>query len=122
MDEWKSLKNSRFMNINLHQFGFENFNLGIIKINGSCPAEKVLEIMNLKLRDFDITVVDVVGTTTDAASVMVRFGSLSSFIHQQCYAHASYLAVMDVINLKEFTTLEENVSSRTFFTRNIDQI
>lgn len=47
LDEWTSIQNKRYININLHySVSFkctEYINLGMIKIKGSCPADKMRE-------------------------------------------------------------------------------
>ena len=46
-DEWTSIKNRRYMNINVHvqqQF----WNLGITRLEGSMPAVKCVEILEKK--------------------------------------------------------------------------
>lgn len=50
LDEWTSMKNIRFININIH-FSIEcnktNFiNLGMIEINGSCPSDRMLSMVS----------------------------------------------------------------------------
>ena len=41
IDEWTSLRNRRYMNVHLHYVGEDSENLGLIRIYGSCPAEKI---------------------------------------------------------------------------------
>lgn len=50
-----------------------------------------------KLKDFRLDLSDIVGTTTDGAAVMVKFGSLLDSHHQQCLNHGIHLAIMDVL-------------------------
>lgn len=49
LDEWTSLKNIRYMNINIHYATSMNkteyINLGMIRIEGSCPAERMSELV-----------------------------------------------------------------------------
>lgn len=50
LDEWTSLKNCRYLNVNLHNTNgdeTEHTNLGMIKIEGSCPAEKMKKLVNI---------------------------------------------------------------------------
>lgn len=44
MDEWTSIANKRFLNVNIHS-GSISFNLGLIRIQKSCPAEEVKRLM-----------------------------------------------------------------------------
>lgn len=96
-DEWTSLSNKRYLNVNAH-FGDGSFyNLGLCKINGSLPAERMLEMVGNKVQLFGMKVELIVAATTDGARVMLKFGRLSDYIHQQCYNHAIHLAVCDVL-------------------------
>lgn len=99
LDEWTSLKNRRYLNVNVH-FNKCYINLGLVRIIGSCTAEKSVELVNAKLWDFGISASDVVASTTDGASVMIKFGRLSAYEHQLCYNHGIHLAVLDVIYKK----------------------
>ena len=50
LDEWTSLKNSRYLNVNIHfavEEGTKHINLGLVHIEGSCPAEKIKSLVNL---------------------------------------------------------------------------
>ena len=53
---------------------------------------------------------DIVSTTTDDASDMVKFGHLIKLLHGHniCYAHAIHLAVGDVLCVKPIEVLEQN--------------
>ena len=48
MDEYTSLQNKRFMNINLHTED-EHWNLGVFRIEGSMTSERVVELLQEKL-------------------------------------------------------------------------
>lgn len=45
-DEWTSLRNRRFINVNVH-LTYETFNLGLGRAYGKLPAEKVRLLLNL---------------------------------------------------------------------------
>lgn len=49
LDEWTSLQNTRYININIHyavsMTKTEYINLGMVKIDGSCPAEKMRDLV-----------------------------------------------------------------------------
>ena len=63
------------------------FNLGMIRIHGSCPAESGLLLVKEKLETFRISIdKDVVCTVSDGASVMEKFGKLYPVLHQLCYS------------------------------------
>lgn len=50
LDEWTSLKNFRYLNVNLHyndQKTSHHINLGMIPIPGSCPSHTLLELVSI---------------------------------------------------------------------------
>ncbi|XP_013199728.1 uncharacterized protein LOC132903872 isoform X2 [Amyelois transitella] len=101
LDEWTSLRNKRYMNINLHSKGFGGFNfknLGLVKISGSMPAQKAFELLRDHLAKFKVSVDDdVISQTTDGASVMIKMGTYFKGYHQLCLAHGIQLAVIDTL-------------------------
>ena len=59
------MQNRRFMNINVHVVD-RHWNLGLVRIFGSMPAEKAEAVVKKKLDEFGIDLdSDVVATTTD---------------------------------------------------------
>lgn len=44
LDEWTSSRNRRYINVNLHSNNGVFFNLGLIRIQGSCPADEVCTV------------------------------------------------------------------------------
>lgn len=101
MDEYTSIQNKRFMNINLHT-ECEHWNLGVFRIEGSMTAEKVVELMNEKLATYSLNLEDhIMCATTDGASVMVKYGKLVLPEHQLCLCHAVHLAVMGTLYVKK---------------------
>ena len=51
IDEWTSLKNVRYINVNIH-YSIEinktqHINLGMIKIEGSCPSERMRALVSI---------------------------------------------------------------------------
>lgn len=95
-DEWTSVKNHRFMNINVHtKDAF--WNLGLARVHGSMPAEKCVEILNKKLSEFQLGFTNIVSITTDGVSVMKKVGKLIDPHHQLCIAHGIQLAVIKVL-------------------------
>jgi len=92
-DEWTSTRNRRYMNINVHAEGPRYWNLGLIHVHGSMPAEKCVKLLQAKLAQFGISLDnDIVCICTDGASVMSKVGRLMSAEHQVCYAHGVQLA------------------------------
>ena len=68
MDDWTSLANRRYMNVNIHTAGVHN--LGLFRVMGSYQAEKCLEMLREKLQDFGIDLEKhVVGITSDGANL-----------------------------------------------------
>ena len=52
-DEWTSVRNRRYMNINVHTS--EKFwNVGLLRVKGSLPSDKCLELLQQKLQEFDL--------------------------------------------------------------------
>ena len=99
-DESISMRNRRYMNINVHfQGGF--CSLGLVRIQGSLNAAKAIKLVEERLQLFDLNLnKDVVATITDGASLMVKFGKGTCPEHVTCYAHAIPLAVCDVLYKK----------------------
>lgn len=97
IDEYTSFQNKRFMSLNLH--GLETYwNLGVVMIQGTMPAERVKELVDSQLQRLKLNMNDhIVCSTTDGASVMVKFGRLVLPEQQLCYVHAVHLAVTDVL-------------------------
>jgi len=110
IDEWTSMKNKRYMDLQLYYDNKDSDNLGMVPVVGSCPAEKILELVKEKLKSFNIIFnEDIVSTMSDGAAVMQKFGRLSSQFHQLCYNHGLHLAVMKVFYIEKGHA--ENVSS-----------
>ncbi|XP_030578053.1 zinc finger BED domain-containing protein 4-like [Archocentrus centrarchus] len=97
IDEYTSSQHKRYMSINVH--GAQTYwNLGVIHVRGTMPAEKVKALVDDQLQCFKLDMNQhIVCCTTDGASVMVKFGRLVLPELQLCYAHAVHLAVTDVL-------------------------
>lgn len=105
-DEWTSSMNKRYMNVNVHGNDFF-WNLGLIRVYGSMPAESRVSILNTKLTEFGLILEkDIVNITTDGASVMKKLGRLITPLHQLCYAHGIQLGIIDTI-YKRPTNVDE---------------
>ncbi len=99
-DEWTSERNRRYMGLNLHHIGSAN-GLGMVRVNGSMPADKGLELIIEKLGQFGLDLKKhIVALTTDGASVMKKLGRQSGILHQLCHSHGIHLAVVDVLYKK----------------------
>jgi hypothetical protein len=106
-DEWTSVRARRYLNVNVHapSGSFKScsfWNLGLVRIVGSLPAEQCRELIKARLSSFGLDyAVDIAGQTTDGASVMVKLGKLCpSVLHQLCLSHGAHLAVLDTVYQK----------------------
>lgn len=45
IDEWTGANNKRYMDVHMYCSIKDSYNLGLIPLNGSCPAEKALELV-----------------------------------------------------------------------------
>ena len=106
-DEWTSVKNKRYININLH--GNDTcWNLGLGRIHGSFAAERCVDTISSKLHEFGLSLdKDIVAVTTDGCSMMVKVGSIIAPDQQLCYAHGIQLAVLDVLYKNQQSTQKE---------------
>lgn len=103
-DEWTSKKNRRYLNVNVHHKD-THFNLGLIRMHGSGTAEHCIRLVETRLANFDLDLeTDIIGITTDGASVMVKLGKLVSCYQQLCFAHGIQLAVIDILYKKKNET------------------
>lgn len=97
LDEWSSVGNKRYLGIVLHSKQEQNRSLGLVRMTGYCNAERILDMINLKLKTFDISFKNhIVAVTTDGASVMKKLGSTCFAENMLCLNHAIHLAVVDV--------------------------
>ena len=96
-DEWTSTRNRRYMNVNVHA-GADYWNLGLVRVHGSMPATKCVELLKSKLSVFALDLDrDIVAICTDGASVMVKVGKLIAAEQQLCFAHGIHLAVHNLL-------------------------
>ena len=84
------------MNINIHT-NKKFWNLGLIRIHGSMPAQKYIITLENKLAQFKISLDGLVAITTDGAADMTKVGKSINVRHQLCLAHAIQLAGIKVI-------------------------
>jgi hypothetical protein len=100
LDEWTSLANKRFFNINLHSKSF-HINLGLLRIPGKCDALETKILVSKRLAEYNIDLgADIVSSTSDGAPVMVKFGKESPAEFNLCFNHGIHLAVLDVLYKK----------------------
>ena len=111
LDEYTSLKNRRFLNIDIHQKN-KHWNRGLTRVSGSFPAEKAAEIVSERMEKFGLNLADcIVCSFTDGASMMVKFGKIVPTEHQTCYTHGVHLAVQEVLYEKNQSNNLEKVES-----------
>ncbi len=101
-DEWTSSRNRRYMVVNLHEAGPKFWSLGLVRIHGTMPAKKCVQLLEERLKIFGLSLSDdIVGICTDGASVMCKVGKLIDAKQQLCYAHGVQLAVIEVLYKKQ---------------------
>ncbi|XP_013185171.1 uncharacterized protein LOC132903749 isoform X1 [Amyelois transitella] len=116
LDEYTSIRNRRYMNVNLHSDKFkDNFkNLGLVRIVGSMPAITAYHYLKQHLKEFAVDLdKDVVCLTSDGAAVMVKMGRYYKGYHQICLAHGLQLGVIDVLYKKENSEYNERGDTET---------
>ncbi|XP_011859119.1 PREDICTED: uncharacterized protein LOC105556635 [Vollenhovia emeryi] len=97
-DEWTSIKNRRYLNLNVHATDKMFWNLGLCRVNGTMPAEKCVNIIDAKLNIYNISLdYDIVAITTDGASVMKKVGKIVNTDQQICLVHGIQLAILEVL-------------------------
>ena len=112
LDEWTSVRNRRYLNLNIHGVGYF-WNLGLVRIQGSFSAEKCIEIIASKLKEFELDLqCDIMAITTDGCSMMRKVGRLLPTLHQLCYAHGLQLVIHDIF----YQNKPHNLSMRLVLT------
>lgn len=98
LDEWTSIRNRRYFNLNLHDENGKVYNLGLTYIPGKCGASETRKIVETILTEFNIDFErDIVAVTSDGPNVMKKFGRESPAEMVLCMNHAIHLAVTDVL-------------------------
>ena len=86
-DEWTSIKNRRYLNVNVHVED-EFWSLKLARVVASLPAEKCIKLVQKVFKQFMLNYdEDIVYITTDGASVMQKVGRLSNCDQQFCIVH-----------------------------------
>lgn len=104
-DEWTSMKNVRYLNINVHSNAPSKlvYNLGLLRITGKFSSERCESALRDKLHEFKLNLdTDIVCVTTDGCNMMIKLGKMLSCPQQLCYNHGIHLAVLDVLYQKKF--------------------
>ena len=66
------------------------------------------DMVEIRLRDFELSFSEIIGCTTDGAAVMVKFGKLIPSYHQLCYNHGIHLSILDVLYKKSVEYLPQS--------------
>ena len=121
LDEWSSLANRKYLNINIHNNDDNYINLGLVRVEGACSAEKTYEKVKDRLLVFGIIFSSgIVGSTSDGAAVMQKFGRISPAIMQLCYNHALHLAVTKTLYAKKESSDDFKISDVSSFIEEAD--
>ena len=88
------------MNLNLH-YDLDPVKLGMVRIKGFMPAERVENLVKERLHEFGLKMEDIVAATTDGASVIKSFGRMICCVHQLCFAYGYHLAVTDFLYARQ---------------------
>ncbi|GBP20687.1 hypothetical protein EVAR_16560_1 [Eumeta japonica] len=109
LDDWTSLKNRRYLNINLHSDDGTVFNLELVFMPGKCSAVGMRDMVLKQLDKFGLNLeCYIVACTTDGAAVMQKFGKESPTKMMLCINHALHLTVIDVICKRKTTIVDED--------------
>ena len=96
LDEWTSLGNRRYLNINIHGRSYF-LNLGLMRIKGSFSAQLCSDAISKKLNEFGLDFsTDIVAITTDGCAMMRKLGRIIQPFQQLCYAHGLQLVIQDI--------------------------
>lgn len=97
LDEATTKQNRRFLNVILYLKDCSPTNLGLIRIQSSCPAQTMVELVGKRLEEFDLDIHhDIIVVISDGAAVMIRFASLINAFLIICMNHTIHLAITDV--------------------------
>lgn len=100
LDEWISVRNRRFLNVNVHAQK-QVWNLGLIRVNENLPADECIEVIRKKLEVFGLCLdKDIVCITTDGENIIGKV-SIKTMDQQLCLASAIQLGVTEVLYRKD---------------------
>ena len=94
------------MNLNLH-CGSDPVNLGMVRIKGSMPAERVENSVKERLHEFGHKIehccmdINIVAATTDRARVIKSFGRMICCVHKLCFAHGCHFEMTDFLYARQ---------------------
>ena len=113
-DEWTSLRNKRYMGVELKLNGNRKCYLSLRRIVGKLPAPKVKVMLMKVAKDYGLDFEkDIVGLGSDGAPLMKKSGRLlgakkGKLIHMICLAHGIHLAVCDILYKKKANEEDED--------------
>jgi hypothetical protein len=100
VDEWTDIAMRRYLNVTLQSVDTQ-FVLGLVPIIESCTSEKTEELVFERLLEYGVNFKrDVIASTHDGASVMVKYGRIISAESQCCFNHAIHLSVVEIFYIK----------------------
>ena len=71
-------------------------------------TERAIELVQEKLHEYALSLNDdIVSTTTDGASIMMKFGRETEPLHFSCLAYAIHLSVCDVLDTKKLKQISD---------------
>lgn len=111
IDEWTTFKHRKFLNVHVYFQNDDSENLGMVRIHGKGSAEKLVSLVDSKIKSFGLEWSDIVATTSDGASVMILYGTLSPANLIICYNHGIHLAVSKMFYCKKSTTNIETIEN-----------
>lgn len=114
-DEWTSARRRRYLNINLQDANRKCYNLGLVRIEGSCDSIKTKQIIATKLEYFNISWSDITAVTCDGAGVNIKFGRESDSEMVICINHSIHLAILDAIIRNKKSDINNSNSNNTNF-------
>ena len=107
-DEWTSVRRRRYLNISVFAKQTIVWNLGLVRITGSASSERLVELLEVRLKEFGVDLrKHVVAITTDGAPVAKKIATLAETLRQLCLAHGIHLAVCDVLYEKKDGNVRE---------------
>ena len=97
-DEYTAKNRRRYSALNVHNPEWLAIGIGMIRIVGSLTADIAAQELTDKLLQFGVSVKrDMVASSTDGASVMIKLGDILGALHQVCHSHGIHLGVVEIL-------------------------
>ena len=84
VDEWTSATTRRYLNVVICTAD-SNIGLGLVRCLGSVTAAVTIDMVRDRLEEFGLTIEELVGISSDGASVMKKTGADMKIPHQLCH-------------------------------------